>query len=197
MSHCVLWASCLLVLSSHGPLAATACKPKVEEVEQDRPLDTVLEEFEHGEHTYRDGLELHRLALTAVKKGENHTLVRRRDELNATMADNSTMLDQGCRRDKDQWGITWEQARRQDVEVTCRGNVQVTPLFLACWAKQAEVALLLLEEGADPNLRVVQTYAEGELVEVSALAVATGPRLASLREALMDYGADGVLKIYN
>ena len=33
---------------------------------------------------------------------------------------------------------------------------QLTPLFLACWAKKPEAALILLEEGADPNILALQ-----------------------------------------
>ena len=35
-------------------------------------------------------------------------------------------------------------------------NPQLTPLFLACWAKKPEAALILLEEGADPNILALQ-----------------------------------------
>ena len=75
-------------------------------------------------------------------------------------------------------------------------SCQVTPLFLACWSKQKDVAIMMLEEGADPNIRTLWTFQKGETMEVSALAVATGKKMESLREALMDHGADGVLKSY-
>ena len=43
-----------------------------------------------------------------VAEGENHTLVARRDELNATM------MEQGCTRDMDKWGTVWSQVERRE-----------------------------------------------------------------------------------
>ena len=42
-----------------------------------------------------------------MPEGENHTLLARRDELNATM------MEQGCTRDMDKWGTVWSQVNRQ------------------------------------------------------------------------------------
>ena len=42
-----------------------------------------------------------------VPEGENHTLLARREELNATM------MEQGCTRDMDKWGTVWSQVNRQ------------------------------------------------------------------------------------
>merc|ERR1712156_1235334 len=56
-------------------------------------------------------------------------------------------------------------------------SFQLTPLFLACWAKKPEAALILLEEGADPNILALQTFTGGEQVEMSPLYAAEGPKM--------------------
>merc|ERR1712156_1004601 len=73
-------------------------------------------------------------------------------------------------------------------------SFQLTPLFLACWAKKPEAALILLEEGADPNILALQTFTGGEQVEMSPLYAAEGPKMDEVRDALFENGADGFLK---
>jgi len=166
----------MFVLSTVAVISA--CKSKVAEVEGPIPLETPIEEFTFsekkiGEFTFRDAIHLHQVVLEKVAEGENHTLIERRDELNATM------MEQGCTREMDEWGTVWSQ---------------LTPLFLACWAKKPEAALILLEEGADPNILALQTFTGGEQVEMSALYAAEGPKMDEVRDALFENGADGFLK---
>jgi len=156
----------------------SACKSKVAEVEGPIPFETPVEEFtfsmkKMGDFTFRDAIHLHQVVLEKVPEGENHTLLARREELN------TTMMEQGCTRDMDKWGTVWSQ---------------LTPLFLACWAKKPEAALILLEEGADPNILALQTFTGGEQVEMSALYAAEGPEMDEVRDALFENGADGFLK---
>ena len=73
--------------------------------------------------TFRDAIQLHQVVLekvgslfdgievkmkNQVAEGENHTLLERRDELNATM------MEQGCTREMDKWGTVWSQVNRKD-----------------------------------------------------------------------------------
>ena len=51
-----------------------------------------------------------------VAEGENHTLVARRDELNATM------MEQGCTRDMDKWGTVWSQVDEQANNQIIKGS---------------------------------------------------------------------------
>ena len=62
-----------------------------------------------------------------MAEGENHTLVERRDELNATM------MEQGCTRDMDKWGTVWSQVdtdrqenKQKDVLLTKKTSKQTT-----------------------------------------------------------------------
>ena len=58
-------------------------------------------------HFGRVRLPITWLICNQVPEGENHTLLARRDELNATM------MEQGCTRDMDKWGTVWSQVNRQ------------------------------------------------------------------------------------
>ena len=142
-----------------------------------------------------------------VAEGENHTLIERRDELNATMMEqvkchpehhHDHHNDEAGLHQGDGWvGNCLESGEREQHRNFCKTcsmtfrnycqvsvtvchkyhlsfrrctkqnsitkatngrSFQLTPLFLACWAKKPEAALILLEEGADPNILALQVW---------------------------------------
>ena len=134
---------------------------------EDQPLDSIQPEFELGRATFHGATLLHRL----IQMKDLEAITKKKEELS------KELINKVCER-------KWPPHAKDQYLWT-----QLSPLNLACWMNQEEVAMMLLMAGADPNIVCCRFNLSGGVMESTGLWWAACHGKKKLVKLLLECGA--------